>query len=360
MLSNSEIYKLLDLDDTVLEGVHSKESSVFQPAKNQVINAIINKIVYQTVDGFGWTNPFKKFDGRQVDFGETIENIFVETPKGYTFNKDATDPFTKFVTSVKVLYASINYERQYGATIEDAYFRRCVLNQYGLNDLITEILRQLTTSKNIEEFSATLGMLNNPDLYGNSVVVDEGLQTEHKEFEKLNIYGLGEAETAKKITEKIKDITTSFKQPSKNHNAFKVLNATDPQRITLVIKRTIKNTIDLDFLTGVFNLDKVGMNAKIIEIEDFRQYDDDGNVFGDDIAFVVIDDRCWDNHVALEDGGLIYNPKGKYTNHFMNLWKILGFKYFYNAEAVVLDNTAPTQSTQETPTEPEQSEPVGE
>lgn len=357
MLSNSEVLKLLDLPNELLEDLASKESSTFTPAKNQVIDAIINKIVYQTVDSFGFENPFKKFDGRRLEFGDTIENVFVETPKGYTFNKDATDPFTKFVTNVKVLYANINYERQYGATIEDAMFRRAVLNQYGLSDLIGNILKQLSTSKNLEEYQATLGMLNTPDLYGNSVVVDEGLETEHKEFEKLNIYGLDETQVAKAITSKIKDITTSFKQPSRNHNAFKVMNTSRPDGITLVIKRVIKNSIDLDFLTGVFNLDKVGINAKIIEVEDFRQYDDDGNVFGDDIAFAVIDDRCWDNHVALEDGGLIYNPKGKYTNHFMNLWKVMGFKYFYNAEAVVLDNTNPNAEP-ETPTEPAEETPT--
>lgn len=355
MLTNSEILDFLNLPASVLEDMASKESSTFTPAKNQVLEAIINKIVYQTVDGFGWTNPLKKFDGRPINFGETIENVFVEVPKGYTFDKDATDPFTKFVTSVKVLYASINYERQYGATIEDALFRRAVLSEYGLNDLIAEILRQLTTSKNIEEYLATIGMLNNPELYGNSTGA-----VGSKEFEKLNVYGLTEAETAKKITEKIKDIVTSFKQPSKNHNALGVLNASKPSQITILIKRVIKNTIDLDFLTGVFNLDKVGLDTRIIEVEDFRQIDADGNTDGEDIAFAIIDDRCWDNHVALEDGGLIYNPKGKYTNHFMNLWKIISFKYFYNAEAVVLDNTAPTQSTQETPAEPEQSEPVGE
>ena len=54
---------------------------------------------------------------------------------------------------------------------------------------------------------------------------------------------------------------------------------------------------------------------------------------------MVIDTKGFDNHVALEDGGMIYNPKGKYTNHFYNLWKIISFKYFYNARAFKLSVT---------------------
>ena len=57
---------------------------------------------------------------------------------------------------------------------------------------------------------------------------------------------------------------------------------------------------------------------------------------------MIVDTRGFDNHVALQDNGMIYNPKGKYTNHFMNLWKIISFKRFYNAIAkkiVVADET---------------------
>ena len=33
---------------------------------------------------------------------------------------------------------------------------------------------------------------------------------------------------------------------------------------------------------------------------------------------------------------MIYNPKGKYTNHFYNLWKLINFKTFNNARAFKL------------------------
>ena len=351
LLTNSQILDMLELPQSLIDDLLSPQSSVYEPAKNQVLTAIINKIAYQKVEGFGWDNPFKQYDGRPVNFGDTIENIYVECPKGYTFNKDATDPFTKFVPSVKVLYATINYERQYGATIEDALIRRCCLNAFGFNDLISEILRQLTTSKNVEEYEAQIATLNNPELYSNSTG-----EAGSKQFEVLSIGDMSANDGAKAITQKIVDIFTSFLLPSKHNNASGVLNASSKDNLLLIIKRSLYNSINLDYLTGVFNLEKVDLLSRIIQVEDFRvEGFEDANgetissINGADIGFIVMDRRCFDNHVALEDSGMIYNPKGKYTNHFMNLWKIISFKYFHNASAVVVDTT-PTQTT-ETPTE---------
>lgn len=345
MLTNTEVLDLLELPTDIVDDLQSNQASTYVPAQNQFLSALVNKIVYQTVDGFGFENPFKKFDGFPINYGDTIENIYVETPKGYTFNPNATDPFTKFAGDVKTIYNTINYERQYGATIQDSLMRRAVLNEYGLNNLINEILRQLTTSKNVEEYEAQILALNNAKLYGNSTATtSEGTTT--YSFEELNVYGMTEAESAKAITSKIVDIYTSFKLPLRDNNAMGVLSSSNDENIHLIIKRTLLNDINLDFLTGVFNLSKVDLIKKITIVEDFRVKTDDGDETttdnGADIGFIVCDSRFFDNHIALQDGGLIYNPKGKYTNHFLNLWKIFGFKPWYNASAVVVSETAPS------------------
>ena len=349
MLTNSEVLDLLELPTSIVEDLQSNQASTYVPAQNQFLSALVNKIVYQTVDGFGFENPFKKFDSFPINYGDTIENIYVETPKGYTFNPNATDPFTKFAGDVKTIYNTINYERQYGATIQDSLMRRAVLNEYGLNNLINEILRQLTTSKNVEEYEAQILSLNNAKLYGNSTSTTEGGVTTYA-FEELEVSG-SKAEIAKAITEKIVDVYTSFKLPSREHNAMGVLNSSNDDNIYLIVKRTLLNSINLDFLTGVFNLSKVDLIKKILVIEDFRVTTDDGDETttdnGADIGFIVCDSRFFDNHVALQDGGLIYNPKGKYTNHFLNLWKIFGFKPWYNASAVVVTETEETEPAEE-------------
>lgn len=343
-MTNLELVQYVGLPDSILEELATAQGSEFQVKSNEFLSAICNKIVYQTVDKFGWDNVFKKFDSFPVNYGDTIENIYVETPEGYQFNKDATDPFAKKENLVKVLYATINYEMQYQATIQDTLLRRAVLTEYGLVNLVNSILASLTTAKNVDEYFATIRMLNNPVLYGNST--GAGTEADPKVFGTLEVSGT-DANKAKQITDKIVDVVSSFELPSRAHNALGILNASNRENILLIIKRIVLNQINLDYLTGVFNLSKVDLIKNIIAVDSFQvQTETEGvsTTYGEDIDFIVMDTRCFDNHVALQDGGMIYNPKGKYTNHFLNLWKVISFKYFYNAEAYKITVAQETQS----------------
>ena len=331
-LTNPELLEYLSLPEDLLEALQTAQGSEYSAAANEFLSALVNKVLYQQVSSMEFSNPFKKFDGFPINYGDTIENIFVELPQGYKFDKDATDPFTKAVPSVKTLYASINYELQYETTVQDSLLRRAAVSEYGFMNLIDSILATLAKSMSFDEYKATIAMLNNEDIYAAGI----------EEVEK----GADDTETAKIVTKKIIDTVTSFSLPMTSNNKAGVLNACRPEDCLLVIKYGLLNSINLDYLTGVFNLSKVDLVKNIIAVDGFRVARPGDTTAtppeakyvleGEDIDFVIIDSKGFDNHVALQDGGMIYNPKGKYTNHFMNLWKIVSFKTFANARAFQL------------------------
>lgn len=325
-LTNTQLVEYLDLPESIITDLGSAQGDAFQAVANQFLSALFNKVIYQSVDSLSFENPFKKYDSFPVRYGDTIENVYVETPRGYKYDKDATDPFARKNTSVKTLYATINYEMQYETTIYDSLLRRAVLNEYGFMNLIDTILASLQTAKSLDEYSATLRMLNNEDIFA------EGFQQVEK--------GATDEETAKIVTQVIVNNVSDFSIPSKENNALGVLQATPKDRCLLIIKQTLLNSINLDYLAGVYNLSKVDLIKNIIPVRSFRvehiNAEDEATIVGEDLDFMILDTKGFDNHVSLEDGGMIYNPKGKYTNHFYNLWKIISFKYFYNARAFKL------------------------
>ena len=325
-LKNSELVEYLNLPQSIITDLQTAQGQIYQAKANEFLTALFNKVLYQTVESMEFENPFKKYDGFPINYGDTVENIFVELPKGYKFDKDATDPFTKAIPSVKALYATINYELQYETTIQDSLLRRATLTEYGFMNLIDQILGALSKSMSIDEYFATIGMLNNEDIFA-------------KGFENLTS-GTTKEETAKIVTEKIVDVVSSFQLPSNTNNALKVMNVTKPTNCLLIIKNTLLNSINLDYLAGVYNLSKVDLIKNIIPVATFQIKNDAGTLVGEDIDFMILDTRGFDCHTALQDGGLIYNPKGKYTNHFYNLWKIISYKYFYNARAFKLVDKA--------------------
>lgn len=323
-LTNEELVEVLGLPKTIIDDLKTTQGTQFQVVANEFLDKLFNKVIYQTVASVSFENPFKKYDSFPITYGSTIENVFVELPKGYKYNKDATDPFTRKIPDVQALYATMNYQMQYETTIYDAQLRKAVLSEYGFMTMIDNILSSLQKSKSIDEYFATICMLNNKDIMANGI-------------ENVDIPKDSTDETkAKILAKKIVDTTGSMRMPLKTNNKLKVLQVSGKDDLLLIIKRDVLDTINLDYLTGVYNLQKVDLIKNIIEVETFQTTQDvEGveSVVGDDIDFMIIDTKGFDNHVALEDGGMIYNPKGKYTNHFYNLWKIISFKYFYNARA---------------------------
>lgn len=321
-LTNTELVSYLELDENIITRLQNEQGDTWTATANEFLGALYNKVLYQTVADMDFTNPFKKYDSFPIRFGDTVENIFVEMPKGYTFNKNATDPFAKVVPSVKTLYASINYELQYETTVQDSLLRRACLSEYGFMNLIDTIVGALAKSMSLDEYSATIAMLNNADIYA------KGFETVTR--------GSTDSETASILTKKIVNTVSHMKLPEKGNNKLGVMQTSRPEDLLLIIKADLLDSINLDYLEGVYNLSKVDLLKNIIPVGSFQVEDEDGTLKGTDIDFVIIDTKGFDNHVALQDGGMIYNPKGKYTNHFYNLWKVISFKYFYNARAFKL------------------------
>lgn len=326
VLSNNEVVKSLGLPDDILEKIATAEGAEYEAVSNQFLSALVNKIVYQKVHKMKFTNPFKRFESYPIKFGDTVENLWIELPEGYTYDKDATDPFAVKVQSAKSLYASINYEMQYQITIYRKLLKRAVLSEYGLMDVIDYMVASVGTKKDIDEYQATIYMLNNEDLYAGGI-------------EELEIAAdATPLEKYKAITQKIVDVATDFALPCKDNNVLKVMNVTEKSDVVLVIKQEILNHINLDYLAGVFNLDKVKLVENIIPVRSFQVVKpgaaaEDPTVVGEDIDFVLLDANGFDIHDALQDSGSIYNPKGKYTNQFTDSWKIIAYKYFFNARA---------------------------
>lgn len=322
-LTNAELVEFLELPSDIVDDLKTAQGSTYTAKANEFLSALYNKVLYQTVASMEFTNPFKKYDSFPITYGDTVENIFVEMPKGYKFSNAESDPFKKATPSVKALYSSINYELQYETTVEDSLLRRACLSEYGFMNLIDTIIAQLGRAMSLDEYTATLATLNNEDIFA------KGIETYSE--------GSTDSETAETVTKTIIDAVSYMKLPGTASNKMGVLTSSKPEDILLIIKADLLNKINLDYLSGVYNLSKVDLVNQIIPVVSFQTETTDSegetSTVGDDIDFMVIDVKGFDNHVALQDGGLIYNPKGKYTNHFYNLWKIISFKHFYNARA---------------------------
>lgn len=291
----------------------------YEPARNAFIQALINKIAMTLISKVEYTNPFAQFKGQKINFGDTIEDIYVDIVEGYEYDGNNTDPFGQSAPDVTAIYHTINSELQYKVTIKDAILRKAMRSEGGLSELIASIVDSLRTSADYDEYLETMKVLSNDGIYGSVVYL--GAKTQSM------------ANDSKKLLGKIKDVSSSLKFMSNKFNALSKNSNTPLNRQVLIIDSKYKDAIDLEVLSGIFNLSKAEIASRIIEVEGF--------VNNTSLVACLVDDRGFRIHNAIEDSESIRNPQGKYTNYYFNNWEVISWALFRNAVAFKFE-TAPT------------------
>ena len=314
---------LADIADAILS---------YQPLKNEVLTEVINKIAFTIIRGTAYESTFAQFRGEDVVYGDTIEEIEVAMPKGYDPRTVSADPYTKQQPTVKALYHTLNSERQYEQTVTDADFRKAVKSPNGLDSLVNAIIASMTDAMALDDDLSCIKVLSNRGVYGQIIYLGAKTGTD--------------ATDAKTLCKAIKKVGSSMKHASDKWNFVRMLKQLPLNRQILIMPSEYKDIIDMDYLAGVYNLNKVEIAQRIIEIESF--------IGEPNAAAAVIDERALIFHKSLQDAGMIYNPKGvPYTNHFLNSWGVFSFSLFADSALLVFENSAEitltVQSDDDTP-----------
>lgn len=330
-LKNGQILSWAGISPEVYTALQIAEGEEFAANKNAFLNKLINKIAETRIYKASVRNIFSKYDSFEIKYGDTIENIFVDIPMGYDYDitKAGTNLLAPVKPQVDVLYATMNYQKQYKITVYDTQIRMAVRNEYGLQRLVEYLIASMYDAADLDEYFATIAMLSSMEtMYANG-------------FETVDTTSTAIGKTA---TDKIIDVVASFKYPNKTNNVKRFINPSSQSDILLLIKESTLRKINLDFLAGVFNLDKVDLINNIVSVESFvvPVYNPETGTTeykGTDLDFVIIDTRGFDFHLALNTSGLFYNPEGLFTNHYHNRWRLFNYKLWFNARAFKLNIT---------------------
>ena len=301
-------------DDRIPSGVKTNLADVadailnYAPAKNQLLNALYNKIALTLISSVEFNNAFSRFRGEPISYGDTIEDIYIGIPDGYDYDPTNTNPFGQNAPDVKALYHTLNKQMQYKQTIHDAEFRRAMRTPYGLDSLVSKIIATLKTSSEYDDWLIGKEILSQEKCYGKVVMM--GVRTGTP------------ATDGKTLLNAVKDAGLGMRFPTDAYNQQGVLQVTPVSKQVLIICAEYKKEIDLDVLAGVYNLSKADITQSIIEVDRFND---------PTIGAVLVDEDFLRFHYALEDGGLIYNPQGLYTNHFWNSWAVCTARLYKNA-----------------------------
>lgn len=315
--------------------------------QNEFLSNLINRIGMVLITNKMFDNPWNVFKRGTMEFGETIEEVFVNIAKPFQFDPAVAESkvFAREIPDVRAAFHILNYQKFYKQTIQQEQLRQAFLSWNGVNDLIAKIVDGMYSSANYDEFIAMKYMIARHILDGDLYVTEVPAVT---------------SDNMKQITSTIKGVSNSFTFMSNKYNMAGVANYSNKEDQFLILNSAFDASMDVEVLAASFNMDKAEFMGHRVLVDNFGELDDARleELFGSEPDYTAISpdektalnaipgiivDRDWfmifDNLYYFTEQ---YNGEGLYWNYWYHVWKIFSVSPFANASVLVPDTPSVT------------------
>lgn len=318
---------------------------------NQFINALVNRIAIVRVQSATFNNPYSILKKGYIEYGETVEDIFVSIAKAVDFSAEKADKreFKRTIPDVRSAFHVMNWRVMYPVTIQDEDLRQAFFSIDGVQNLIANIVDSVYTAAEYDEFLLFKYLLIKAISHGKMYPTSIGAGTD-----------LSEAAVQFRGTSNLLPFMSS------EYNESGVKTNTPKERQVIFMDAMFNAQFDVNVLASAFNMDKADFMGRLFLIDNWSDFDNerfdviransDGieEVTTEELALLanvkaVILDENWfqvyDNNNKFTEK---YVASGLYWNYFYHTWKTISNSPFANAVVFVTstaDITLPTSIT---------------
>ena len=312
---------------------------------NQFINALVNRIAIVRVKSATFNNAYRQLKKGYLEFGETVEEVFVNIAKAREFSAEKAEDreLKRTLPDVRSAFHSMNWRVQYPVTIQDEDLRMAFQSADGVQDLIAKIVDSVYTAAEYDEYLLFKYLMIKSITHGGMYPISIGDGTD------------------------LKDAAVAFRGTSNNltfiktqYNASGVHTNTDKASQIIFMDSTFNAQYDVNVLASAFNMDKADFMGRLHLIDDWTTFDNERfdeirahsdmieEVTADELAMmanvkaVLVDEewfQVYDNQNKFTEK---YVASGEYWNYFYNVWKTVSSSPFSNAIVFVTDDATIT------------------
>lgn len=311
---------------------------------NEFINALVNRIAIVRLQSAIFNNPYSRLKKGYLEFGETVEDVFVGIIKAMKFDPEKSEgrEFKRSMPNVQSVFHMTNWKVVYPVTIEKQTLKRAFLSIDGVTDLITKIIEQVYTSAEYDEYLLFKYLLIKAISHGKMYV--QGIDESDPENNAKAFRGKSNLLTL--------DMTGRF-------NEYGVKNNTPIENQVIFMDAQFNADFDVDVLASAFNMDKANFIGRLHLIDDWGSFDNerfatireesDGieEVTKEELALmkgvkaVLLDEKWFQVYDNLFEFDETKVGSGLYWNYWLHVWKTISYSPFANA-IVFVDNKATT------------------
>lgn len=308
---------------------------------NQFINALVNRIAIVRVQSATFNNPYSILKKGYLEFGETVEDIFVSIAKAVDFNAEKAPKreFQRTIPDVRSAFHVMNWRVMYPVTIQDEDLKQAFLNIEGVQNLISKIVDSVYTAAEYDEFLLfkylLIKAISHGKMYPTSIGTGANLSDAAVEF---------------------RGTSNLLPFMSNEYNESGVKTNTPKDRQVIFMDAMFNAQFDVNVLASAFNMDKADFMGRLFLIDNWNSFDNErfdiirANSDGieevtteelallDNVKAVILDEnwfQVYDNNNKFTDK---YISSGLYWNYFYHTWKTVSNSPFANAVVFVTSN----------------------
>ena len=296
---------------------------------------LLKQIAYVATVTRTFNNPLAQLEGENMPLGWAGEETYINPVKGRQFDvNDFAGILQKYEADVKVQYLTVNMDLQYPVTLTRDKIRTAFTSWRDLEEFINGIVNALYNG-------AYIGMFN----YTKTLV--SAAYKENKAAY-LKVTQPTDEATGKAFIKKIRELHTLFQLPSSEYNAWKKVGGEGrpvttwcaPEDIMLLIRADVMSVVDVDVLAAAFNMNKADFIGRVITVDNFDIYTDEGEKIYDGSNIIgMICDKAWfkikQQDMALD---MWFNPNNRSWQYYLNVVRMYNYSLFANGIILATDD----------------------
>lgn len=285
--------------------------------KNEFLDALVNRIGMVMFQSFTYTNKLKKFKKGMLEYGEVIEEIFVEIAQAQDYSwksgQAEDNPFKREIPDVKVYFHKMNSQKKFRTTVTEEQINLAFINANGVYNLVSEIIDSLYKGYEVYEWETMKATMADAYKASNIITVDIAAPTTKEAMEAM--------------VKKARELYLNFGMPSTEYNKAGVLTTTPDSRIHVIYTSKIAASMDVDVLAKAFNMDRTTFLGQSTVIDKFA-------TGMENVQMLILDENFFQVYDKLFRVTSIFNPDMLYYNYTLHTWQVYSYSLLVNAVAL--------------------------
>ena len=311
---------------------------------NDFVN-LLQKVVYTAVYNKTFENPLAQLEGERMPLGQFIEDAIINPAKARGFDvNDFAGLLQKYEAQVATQYLTVNSDLQYCVTLTRDKIRNAFTSWTNLEELIAGYVNSLYNGSFLTRYNQTKAL---PLAAFEKGAVKYEVITDPTD-----------EQTAKDLIRRMRADYNKMQIPStkfnawqdvKGEGAFALKTWSAPEDLIVMISADVEALVDVEVLARAFNMSKTDFIGRVIVVDDFSQYDEDGKLTADGsmIKAVLCDRSFFKIKTQDYDMSTFWNPNNRTWQYYLNDVRMVNYSLFANAKVYTTKEPTPSGSDSE-------------